>query len=515
MKAKWSIGLILLFLMIAGTIPPLTANPALAVGGEAEITGSTVNIRSGPGLSYSVSGALEKGEKVTIVAESGDWLEISSGSGTGWIASWLARKTGSTGTNAASGQTAVAAVDSLNIRAQADISASVLAQMSAGDQALIVSDAGSWLEIDFRGVKGFVSKQYISSAGQTQEKPAPAKSDVSSFEIAVDALNVRKQPDLSSAIQKTVKKGEVFPVQSIQGNWVEIQISGKESGWVYAFHGHMSDKPAEKAASPKSETITIVTDGTNLRTGPSTASGVAYRADAGKAFTIVDKQGDWYEVSLPDGQNAFVADWVVRNSETKVQTAEAPEQQARKKGTLSGLTIVLDPGHGGNDGGTVGVRETKEKDLTLKTSEILSHHLRSAGAEVLLTRQSDVYVDLRTRVSTGHQVAADAFISLHYDATDDNSVSGFTSYYTLDYQQSLAESINDGLSSKIDLRNRGARHGNYLVLRENKQAAVLIELGYLSNYNDERIVTSSKFQEQAALGLYSGIVNYFDAKLGE
>src|SRR5690606_14702897 len=107
----------------------------------------------------------------------------------------------------------------------------------------------------------------------------------------------------------------------------------------------------------------------------------------------------------------------------------------RKKGTLNGLTIVLDPGHGGNDGGTVGVRETKEKDLTLKTSEILSHHLRSAGAEVLLTRQSDVYVDLRSRVSTGHQVAADAFISLHYDATDDNSVSGFTSYYMLDYQQ--------------------------------------------------------------------------------
>lgn len=515
MKKKWSIGLILLFLLFAGIIPPLSANPALAVGGEAEITGSTVNIRSGPGLSYSVSGALEKGEKVTIVSESGDWLEISTGSGSGWIASWLARKTSSNEGNKASGQTAVAAVDHLNIRAQANISSSVLAQMSAGDQALIVNDAGNWLEIDFRGVKGFVSKQYISTAGQNQEKPAPAKSDVSSFEIAVDALNVRNQPDLSSSIQKTVKKGEVFPVQSIEGNWVEIQISEKESGWVYAFHGHLSDKPVQKAASPKAENITILTDGTNLRTGPSTASAVASRVDAGQEFAVVDKQGDWYQVLLPDGQNAFVADWVVTNGESKVQSAEAPEPQARKKGTLNGLTIVLDPGHGGNDGGTVGVRETKEKDLTLKTSEILSHHLRSAGAEVLLTRQSDVYVDLRSRVSTGHGVAADAFISLHYDATDDNSVSGFTSYYMLDYQQALAESINEGLSGKIDLRNRGARHGNYLVLRENKQAAVLVELGYLSNYNDERIVTSSKFQEQAALGLYDGLVNYFDAKLSQ
>ncbi len=512
MNLKWLIGLILFSLVISGTISPFSTNPVLAATGEAEITGSTVNIRSGPGLSYNVTGSLKKGKKVTIVSESGEWLKISTGSETGWIAAWLARKTSSAAKNV-SGQTAVSSVDHLNIRAQANLSSSVLTQMSAGDQALILSDAGNWLKVDFRGVKGFVSKQFITTKEQSSKTPAPTKSDVSSFEIAVDALNVRKQPSLSSAIQRTVKKGEIFPVKSIEGNWIEIKISDKQNGWVYAFHGILSNKPVEKAISSKTETITILTDGTNLRTGPSTSTAVVSRANAGKQFPVVSKQGKWYEVSLPNGQKAFVADWVVTNGKTSVQPTNASQPQTRKKGTLTGLTIVLDPGHGGNDGGTVGVRETKEKDLTLKTSEILSHHLRSAGAEVILTRQSDVYVDLRKRVYAGHQVSADAFISIHYDATENNSVSGFTTYYMLGYQQALAESINKGLAGKIELRNRGARPGNYLVLRENKQAAVLVELGFLSNYNDERIVTSNKFQQQAALGLYKGIVDYFDAKL--
>lgn len=176
---------------------------------------------------------------------------------------------------------------------------------------------------------------------------------------------------------------------------------------------------------------------------------------------------------------------------------------------------MLDPGHGGNDGGTVGVRKTEEKELTLKTAEILSHHLNAAGAEVVMTRQSDTYVDLRKRVAGSHQAGADAFISIHYDAIDDSSVSGFTSYYQHDYQQELANYLNAGLGEKVNLHDRGVQRGNYLVLRENRQPAVLVELGFLSNFNEERVLTTTQFREQAALGLYTGLINYFDARLGE
>ncbi|TWT09046.1 SH3 domain-containing protein [Planomicrobium sp. CPCC 101079] len=512
MNRKWLTAIILFFLLTANCLPIFGGHSAVAETGGTEINASTVNVRTGPGLSYSVSGSLAKGDKVTVTGQEGDWLEVQAGDASGWIASWL---TSSSSDNAAA-QKAVSSVDRLNVRAQPELSASVLTQMNAGDQAELIGETGDWVEVEFRNTRGFVSKQYITATKTSTENPAPAANDVSSFEIAVSALNVRKKADLSSDKIATVHQGEVYSVQSLQGNWVEIRLSADATGWVYAFYGHLSDKSAKSAASAAAETVTVLTAGTNLRSEPSTASGVVSRADAGDQLTVIDKQGDWYQVALPDGQEAFIATWVVTAGETAIaQKTTEKKEASRKAGTLNGLTIVLDPGHGGRDGGTVGVRGTTEKDLTLKTAEALSHYLRSAGAEVIMTRQSDVYVDLRKRVSDGHQVAADAFISIHYDAIADNSVHGFTTYFMHSYQQQLGEYVNAGLEGKLSLDSRGVRNGNYLVLRENQQPAILVELGYLSNFNEERIVTTSQFRDQAALGLYTGIINYFDAQLGQ
>ncbi|MBT2569142.1 SH3 domain-containing protein [Planococcus sp. ISL-110] len=523
MKRKGSIALILFFLFIAGSLPLLDKDHVQADTGTVEISGTTINIRSGPGLSYSVTGDLEQGQAASVISKQGDWLEIRVDNQEGWIASWLTTATDADQT--ASGQTAVSSVNGLNVRAQADLSAAVLTKMNAGEEAEVISTTGEWIEISFRNTRGFVSKQYISLAEgtadseQSADKTEPSQkkdaiSKVSSFEVAVSALNVRSKPDLSSKIQQKVNQGQVFPVVSMTGNWVEIKLAEDKNGWVYAFHGQLSDQTAETVESDAKESVTILTDGTNLRTEASTASEVASRADAGDKLAVTGKQNEWYQVSLPDGQTAFVAEWVVSSNDAageKEQT-DLPE---RKKGTLNGITIVLDPGHGGNDGGTVGARKTKEKDLTLKTAEILSHHLKAAGAEVVTTRQSDTYVDLRKRVSESQQAGADAFISIHYDATDDSSVSGFTSYYQHDFQKELAEYLNSGLGGKLSLRDRGVQHGNYLVLRENQLPAVLVELGFLSNFNEERVLTTNQFREQAALGLYTGIINYFDAQLAQ
>ena len=523
MKYKWLIVLILFFLFIAGSFPLLDQEHVSADNGTVEISGTTVNVRSGPGLSYSVTGDLEQGQSASVISKQGDWLEVRVDGQEGWIASWLT--TGGGEEQTASGQTAVSSVNGLNVRAQADLSAAVLTKMNAGDEAQVISTAGDWLEINFRNTRGFVSKQYLSLADEAANKEQPADeekpeekkdaiSKVSSFEIAVGALNVRSKPDLSSKIQQTVNKGQVFPVVSMEGNWVEIELTEEKNGWAYAFHGQLSDQTAETVTNDAKESVTILTDGTNLRTEASTDSEVASRADAGDKLAVIDKKGEWYQVSLPDGQTAFVAEWVVSSEEAIVEK-EQKELPDRKKGTLNGVTIVLDPGHGGNDGGTVGVRKTEEKELTLKTAEILSHHLNAAGAEVVMTRQSDTYVDLRKRVAGSHQAGADAFVSIHYDATDDSSVSGFTSYYQHDFQKELAEYLNAGLGDKLTLHDRGVQHGNYLVLRENRQPAVLVELGFLSNFNEERVLTTNQFREQAALGLYTGIINYFDAQLGE
>lgn len=427
MQRRFLLTLLVFILALSGTIPLSVSSPAHADNGEVTATGSTVNVRTGPGLSYEVIGSMKQGDKAQQISRSGDWIEIRHGNTDGWVASWLVSTEQAQEPTA---QTAVSSVDSLNIRTQADLSSAVLSKMNAGDQAQVIASHGDWTEVQFRNVRGFVSTQYISlteqknaapedSSSADQPEASQALEKLSSFRIAVDALNVRAEPSLNAEIRDSVKKGQVFSVKGMDGNWVQLELEEGKTGWVYAFYGELSDQPVQQAGS-SDEQVTVLTDGTNLRAQASTSSEVVTRADAGTQLPVTSKEGQWYLVALEDGRQAYIADWVVRTGSSTETAGAEKEQPPRKAGTLNGLTIVLDPGHGGNDGGTVGVRKTNEKDLTLKTAEILSHHLRSAGAEVVMTRQSDVYVDLRHRVSESHQVAADAFISIHYDATEDS-----------------------------------------------------------------------------------------------
>ncbi|EDL62601.1 N-acetylmuramoyl-L-alanine amidase family protein, partial [Bacillus sp. SG-1] len=101
------------------------------------------------------------------------------------------------------------------------------------------------------------------------------------------------------------------------------------------------------------------------------------------------------------------------------------------------------------------------------------------------------------------------FISVHYDSIYDSSIKGYTAYYYHSYQKDLSQSILDNLGKTLSSRNRGVKKGNYYVLRENKQPAVLLELGYLSNPSEEALVNTHSFQDMAARSIYNGLTEYF------
>lgn len=493
-----------------------------AEGSEVQSTVSNLHMRSGPGLAYPIIASLQMGDRMLVLDQQSDWIKVRKGSAEGWVASWYTKQVGDQKEQAGN-QFVVSKVDRLNVRSQASTDAAVLTKLSAGDQAKLLRDHGNWVEISFNQVQGFVAKEYITIQQNDTKHVTTQASSGNQFEVSVDSLNVRSKADLSAKKVGTISKGERFKVLDKQHNWVKIQLSEKESGWVYSFYGNFtssaatsttSEKPEEVQVSKplESKTIFIVSNGTNIRSNPTTSSEVVYRADAGESFTTNGQSGEWYEIKTPDGSSGFVANWVVSSDATEEETVKQ-EKEDRKKGTLKGLSIVIDPGHGGNDHGTTGARGTDEKGITLSTSEMLASKLRAAGADVVMTRDSDVYVDLRKRVAIGHQLAADAFISIHYDATESSAINGFTTYYMHGYQKGLAESVHESLGNKISLRDRGAQPGNYLVLRENRQQAILIELGFLSNLSEERAVTTEQFREQATLGIYNGVVNYFDDQL--
>ena len=264
-------------------------------------------------------------------------------------------------------------------------------------------------------------------------------------------MNVREKGDLSSNRVGLIYKDDTYNVTEVDGNWVQIELSKGKAGWVYSFHGTLSDSTSSTKSASK--VVKILSDGTNIRQEATTSSDIVLRANAGERFDIVSEVNNWYELKLGTGETAFVANWVVSiDDEQPTTMSPFVKKRERVPGTLIGLTIVIDPGHGGKDHGTTGVNGTEEKKVVMQTSKLLATKLRAAGATVHLTRETDTFVTLNERVAFSHKQAPDAFISVHYDSTTDSSVTGFTTYYTHDRQKELAISVNNGLSSKLSLQ---------------------------------------------------------------
>ena len=486
----------------------------LAKSNQTKIASDFINVRSGPGLSYEVVDALKRDEQVEVISTSGDWLEVKHNGQTGWIASWLTTSTDES--VPAKSTDIIAQTDALNFRENPSVDAAILTRMNAGDTAALISRNGDWLLVQFNGMNGWVYAQYTSEViAKTQSidtDDAKNKPKFETFTVSVDTLNVRRNAHQSSKKVGTIHKGKSYPILKIEGNWVQIQINKKKEGWVYSFHGELSHKATSNTTKDtKAQKVTVLTNGTNIRASATTSSDIVSRANAGEQFSIQEEQGDWYKISLKNGETAFIAKWVVSVDETPMKKKKKKKKQVKREpGTLNGLTIIVDPGHGGNDRGTTGARGTLEKTVTLKTAELLASKLQAAGATVHLTRESDHYISLQKRVWTSIEKEADAFISLHYDANIDASIAGFTTYYQHQNQKAFAQTVNHALGSTLTLKNRGAQPADFYVLRENEENAILIELGFLSNPSEELMINSHNFREQASYGIYQGVLNYFN-----
>ena len=485
---------------------------------------SVLNLREGPGLSYPVVLKLNDGDRVKKLEAKGDWYKVEVKGKVGWVASWLTRSVISSDTEATVSTSVLSNVDRLNLRLEPSLSSSVLSQLQRGQTALYIKETNNWVQVEYENQIGWVSKQYVTIVSGDSKKNTTT-SEVSNtqqitdklFTVNVSAVNIRQKPSLNAEKLGAIKLNEQYEVLDRSNNWIQIEYAKGKKGWVYSFYGTF--KNAVKTDSKqKLGAITIMYDRTNLREQPSTNGNVVARANAGESYTIVSIENDWYKISLSNGKKAYVANWVVQsgnveNNKQSSTKSKSSTTTTRKKGTLNGLTIVIDPGHGGNDHGTTGVQGTAEKSVNLLTADLLKSKLRAAGAEVVMTRESDKYVDLRKRVSISNQQQADAFISIHYDASNLPSINGFTTYYTNANQKKLADAIHSGLASKVKINNRGVQPGNYLVLRENRQPAVLLELGFLSNSSEERTITTDYYREQATQGIYNGLIKYFDNQL--
>ena len=170
--------------------------------------------------------------------------------------------------------------------------------------------------------------------------------------------------------------------------------------------------------------------------------------------------------------------------------------------------VVIDAGHGGSDGGTVS-GEIIEKDINLSVALKLKAILEDNNIEVILTRSSDENMSLAQRTSVANDSNADFFISLHCNYyEDDAQIAGLECYYSSpDATESkvYAESIIAAVSLSDDINVRDAKSESYYVLRYTQMPAVLVEMGFLSNYSERQKLLSDDYQETLSQKIAEGI----------
>ena len=220
--------------------------------------------------------------------------------------------------------------------------------------------------------------------------------------------------------------------------------------------------------------------------------------------------------------------------------------------------IVIDPGHGGHDTGTIGPNGLEEKDLVLEVGRRLGKLLQTRlGAEVIYTRKNDTFIPLETRTAIANQQRADLFISIHANSSQDPDARGVETYYlnftsspdalevaarenavseksiyelqdlvkkialkekieeSREFAADVQESLHSGLAAKSpSIRNRGVKKAPFIVLIGANMPSILAEISFVSNPTDEHRMETSEYRQRIAESLYHGVAKYVDGLSG-
>jgi N-acetylmuramoyl-L-alanine amidase len=161
-------------------------------------------------------------------------------------------------------------------------------------------------------------------------------------------------------------------------------------------------------------------------------------------------------------------------------------------------TVIVDPGHGGFDRGGRPLSGAPEKVLALDTAKRLAKVLRSKGFRVIETRKRDVFVPLSTRTTLSNRTSNSIFVSVHYNWGRRRGARGVEIYYFSPRSWRLASNILRQAVRAYPTENRGVKRRNFHVLRENRRPAVLCELGFVSNPQDNRYLQNRTYRQRIA-----------------
>lgn len=169
------------------------------------------------------------------------------------------------------------------------------------------------------------------------------------------------------------------------------------------------------------------------------------------------------------------------------------------------VTVVIDAGHGGHDRGGIPGQRIAEKDMNLDVAQRLRNVLSASGYRVVMTRDSDVFVPLPTRVAIANSYRNAIFVCIHFNATQRRSAGGIETYFYSRDSLPLASAIHRLVVGGAPSSNRGVRRRGYYVLRKTNIPAVLVECGFLTNPTEAAYAQTASYRQRLAEEIAAGV----------
>ncbi|MGB8451614.1 MAG: N-acetylmuramoyl-L-alanine amidase [Anaerocolumna sp.] len=187
---------------------------------------------------------------------------------------------------------------------------------------------------------------------------------------------------------------------------------------------------------------------------------------------------------------------------------------SKNDGAAKGMVkVVIDPGHGGIDVGATGASGLYEKDFTLSLSKKIKEVLeKEEKIQVYMIREDDTFISTEDnyRSKFANELEVDLYISIHGNTYEDPNVSGTESFYYHKEFKSFAETMHKNVVSATGFNDRGVKKGDLFVVRDTDMPSVLLEIGYLTNPQEEQTMLNEEFQDSVTEAIGNGVKEYLE-----